>query len=97
MAPDKIALVPGRCNGFTRLNGTKAPLCHTCGCHTYRKADIEPAAKFIDGRFDCVNWRGHGVRTVRPEAGQGKPPLLGPSCNHSEHTGEVMRCGAQTA
>jgi hypothetical protein len=61
MAPQKIALVPGKCNGHTRLNGTKAPLCHTCSCMTYRKADIAPAAVFVDGRFDCVNWRGHGA------------------------------------
>jgi hypothetical protein len=76
MAPLPIALVPGRCPGFQRLNGTKAPLCHTCGCYTLRRPDIEPAAKFVDGRFDCVNWRGHSV-TVHPSGETRKTANVG--------------------
>jgi hypothetical protein len=77
MAPQKIALVPGKCNGHTRLNGTKAPICHTCSNYSLRRPDIEPAAVFVDGRFDCAEWRGHGAPNVRHGTDEGKPYLVG--------------------
>lgn len=58
MAPLHIPLNPGRCPGHKRLNNTRAPICITCGCLTGQRHNIEPAAAFIDGCFQCVNWRG---------------------------------------
>jgi hypothetical protein len=79
MAPQKIALVPGKCNGHTRLNGTKAPLCHTCSSYSLRRPDITPAARFVDGRFDCSNWRGHGAPNVRASGETRKSAIHGGS------------------
>lgn len=67
MAPLPIALVPGRCNGHVRLNGTKCGICALCGCRTDTRHTIEPAAAFIDGIWQCANWRSH-TASKRAEA-----------------------------